>query len=93
MRMKKDLEGLTPSFQDSYQFKYSFKDWTIEDIRKIVFPTGREFFNPVDEKLIQKWNATDWTNNEYLSFLTVEELKRLEAWLEEHEQKKGLINA
>lgn len=94
-RVKKVRKGLFEVFPSkagntSYELKYRSTDWTEEDIRKVIFPERREFFDPDNEGLRQKWNETDWTNSEYLSLLTVPELKKLEVWLE---QKEGVTNA
>lgn len=80
-------------YEDCKKRKYTLADWSIEDIRKVVFPEGREYFNPADESLMNKWNETNWLCRDLLKLLTVEELKRLEVWSEEREPKRGLTNA
>jgi hypothetical protein len=77
-----DLQ-LAKARRDSY--KYSLEDWTAEDIREVIFPVGRGYFDSTNQSLCEKWEDTDWSNSEYLSLLTVEELKRLEYWLKKEE--------
>ncbi|MEH7440478.1 hypothetical protein V7182_23810 [Neobacillus drentensis] len=76
-------------YKDHKKRKYTLNDWNIEDIRKVVFPEGREYFDPADEHLMTKWNETNWLSRDFLNLLTVEELKKLEVWLEERERKRG----
>jgi hypothetical protein len=90
-RLRKDLTGLylnnpiNSVLEDHKQRKYSLDDWAIDDIRKVIFPKGREYFDPTNEHLIDKWEMTDWGKNEYLTLLTVPELQALESWLERKE--------
>jgi hypothetical protein len=69
-------------------YKYNLDNWTDEEIRAAVFPKERGLFDPVDAKIINKWEETDWGNSLFLSRLSVEELKTLESWLEQ-QQKEG----
>lgn len=79
--------------EDHKQRKYTLNDWVIEDIRKVVFPEGRECFDPADENLMNKWNETYWLSRDFLKLLTVDELKRLRNWMEERERKRGEFHA
>lgn len=89
-RLQKDLMEIHPGPVITIPFKYTIKDWTIEDIRNVIFPEGREYFDPDDEVLRQKWDDTYWKKCEYLSLLTTDELKTLEKWME---QKEGISHA
>jgi hypothetical protein len=95
-RLKRDITGLFPNHptlsEDHKQRKYTLSDWSIEDLRKVVFPEGRECFEPADEHLM-KWNETNWLSQDLLKLFSVEELKVLRDWLEERERNRGLINA
>jgi hypothetical protein len=42
---------------------------------------------------MNKWNEKNWLSRDFLSLLSVEELKKLKVWLEERERKRGLTNA
>lgn len=70
-RMKKIEAKLTPIKSRSV-YKYTFDDWTMDDIRKALFGTP-------SPACIEKWNATDWCNHRaYLHHLSVDELQTLE---------------
>jgi hypothetical protein len=79
-KLQKEFSAIIP-LKDEKNFKYSLSDWSEEDIRKVIFPKGRGIFDSTDQELCQKWDETDWNNNQYLSLLTVPELKSLESWL------------
>lgn len=98
-RMQKDLTGLYPNnpinsvLEEHKRRKYTLDDWSIEDIRKLVFPKDRECFDPTDQKLIDKWNDTNWLSRDFLKLLSVEELRRLHDWMENQKAKRGLNHA
>jgi hypothetical protein len=96
-RLKRDITGLFPNHQalsEEHQNRnYTLSDWSIEDIRKVVFPEGRECFDSADESLMEKWNDTNWLDKDLLKLFSVEELKVLRDWLEERDRKRGLTNA
>lgn len=88
-RMHKELRELLPPqkgpsvYDDHRSRKYTLEDWTIEDIRKVIFPEGRECFDPADEDLMNKWNETNWLSRDLLRLLSVYELRTLHDWMEE----------
>lgn len=87
-KLQKELLNVI-SLSNENESKYSLSDWSEEDIRKVIFPKDREYFDPDDKDLMQKWNETDWNGSPYLSLLTVPELLKLESWLsgEQHAEK------
>ncbi|MDP4086804.1 MAG: hypothetical protein Q8934_19750 [Bacillota bacterium] len=85
-KLQKEFSSIIP-LPDKSNSKYTLSDWSEDDIRKVIFPKGRAIFDSNDNDLLQKWNETDWKDNQYLSLLTVPELKRLESWI------RGVENA
>lgn len=89
------LECLIPAIKEEQHKhrKYSLDDWAIEDIRKVVFPEGRECFDPADKDLMDKWNNTGWLSREFLKLLSVEELRTLRNWMEKRKLEEVKFKA
>lgn len=92
--LKKELIRLHPKKQEFIRStanrKYTLDDWTIEDIRSIVFPEGRDVFDSNNQKLWNKWNETDWLTRSFLKLFSIDESKRLRDWMMKEKRKRGL---
>lgn len=99
IRLRKEIVGMLPERpllkvnNEHQKRRYTLDDWTTEDIRKVIFPEGRECFDPADESLMNKWNETNWLSRDLLHLLSVMELRTLRDWLEKREKERGLANA
>jgi hypothetical protein len=62
----------------------------VQELRRVVFPEGREYFDPTDEQLMNQWNETYWVRRVFVNLLTVDGLRLLRDWTEVRKQKSGL---
>jgi hypothetical protein len=100
MGLKKRLDKLESlidihsirTIQEQKQRKYSLADWEMEDIKKVVFPVGRDCFDPADKELINKWNDTNWLTRDLLKLLSDEEKKILDSWVKKEIKERGLVH-
>jgi len=89
--MLSDVSAVPSIYEEQKQRKYTLDDWAIEDIRKVVFPEGRDCFDPDDEALMDKWNDTYWLSRDFLKLLSVEELSALRDWMEKRKLEEVMV--